>query len=142
MQQNVYPCVYAVCALVSTWIFTKITLVVHYYLLSLSSKLFKDPRYCCGDICKIRRLFVTINFKYNIWTRLKSKVFSLEILYCWYVQMSPGQMLPGQMSWWQLKSVVYVPRTLCLKFDPNRASNSWDIADMNKCPRDKCCLDK
>ena len=42
--------------------------------------------------------------------------------------MSPWQMSLGQMSWWQLFSVVYDPRTLCLKFDPNRASNSWAIA--------------
>ena len=56
--------------------------------------------------------------------------------------MSPGQMLPGQMSWWQLQSIVYVPRTLCLKFDPNQASNSWDIADMDKCLQDKNYLDK
>ena len=30
----------------------------------------------------------------------------------------------------------------CLKFDQNRASNCWDIADMDKCPQDKCCLNK
>ena len=30
--------------------------------------------------------------------------------------MSPGQMLPGQMSLGQLESVLDVPRKLCLKF--------------------------
>ena len=50
--------------------------------------------------------------------------------------MSPGQILSGKMSWWQLQSVVYVPRTLCLKFDPNRSSESWDIADMDKSHQD------
>ena len=41
--------------------------------------------------------------------------------------MSPGEMLPGQMSWWQLKSVLYVHRNLLLKFGQNWVSNSWDI---------------
>ena len=34
-------------------------------------------------------------------------------------------------------SDVYGPRTICLKFDQNWASNSLDITDMNKCPQDK-----
>ena len=34
-------------------------------------------------------------------------------------------MLPGQMLWSQLLSVVYVPRTLCLKFDPNQVNNRY-----------------
>ena len=44
--------------------------------------------------------------------------------------MLRGQMLPGQMSSWQLESVVDVPRNLSLKFHQNRVSNSWDIADI------------
>ena len=71
----------------------------------------------------------------------KTEVESVQLgklRYCWYGQMSPGQMLPGQMSWGQLQSVVYVPRTLSLKFDPNWVSNSWDIADMDKCCLVKC----
>ena len=44
--------------------------------------------------------------------------------------MSPGQMLPGQMSLWQLESVQDGPRNLPLKFGQNRVSNSWDIADI------------
>ena len=43
--------------------------------------------------------------------------------------MSPGQMLPLQMSLWQLESVLDVPRNLRLKFHQIRVSNSWDIAD-------------
>ena len=39
-------------------------------------------------------------------------------------------MLPGQMSLWQLESVLDVPRNLCLKFHQNRVSNSWDIVDI------------
>ena len=41
--------------------------------------------------------------------------------------MSPGRMLPGQMSPWQLTSVEEGPRNLPLKFGQNLASNSWDI---------------
>ena len=44
--------------------------------------------------------------------------------------MSPWQMLPGQMSEWQLEPVQSGPRNLLLKFGPNRVSNSWDIADI------------
>ena len=44
--------------------------------------------------------------------------------------MSPGQMLFGQMSLWQLESVLDVPRNLFLKFHQIRVSNSWDIADI------------
>ena len=45
-------------------------------------------------------------------------------------QMLPGQMLPRQMSPWQLESVHEGPRNLHLKFGQIRASNSWDIADI------------
>ena len=44
--------------------------------------------------------------------------------------MSTGQMLPGQMSPWQLGCVKDGPRNLRLKFGQNRVSNSWDIADV------------
>ena len=44
--------------------------------------------------------------------------------------MSPGWMLPGQMSLLQLESDQEGPRNLSLKFGQNRASNSWDIGDM------------
>ena len=36
-------------------------------------------------------------------------------------------MLPGQMSPWQLESVLDVPWSLHLNFHQNWASNSWDI---------------
>ena len=42
--------------------------------------------------------------------------------------MLPGQMLLGQMTFWQLKFVQYGPRNLLLKFGQNWVSNSWDIA--------------
>ena len=42
-------------------------------------------------------------------------------------QMLPGQMLPGQMPSWQFESVrMNIP----LKFRQNKASNNWDIADI------------
>ena len=44
--------------------------------------------------------------------------------------MLPGQILPEQMSPWQLKSVQEGPRNLFLKFGQNHVSNSWDIADI------------
>ena len=44
--------------------------------------------------------------------------------------MSPGQILPGQMSLWQLESVQDGPRNLPLKLGQNRVSNCWDITDI------------
>ena len=41
--------------------------------------------------------------------------------------MLPGQILPGQMSPWQLESLLDVSRNLPVKFHQNRVSNSWDI---------------
>ena len=45
-------------------------------------------------------------------------------------------------SLWQLEYALKGPRTLPLKFDQNCASNSWDIANMDKCRQDKCCMGK
>ena len=39
-------------------------------------------------------------------------------------------MLPGQMSPWWLESVLDVSKNLALKFGKSRASNSWEIADI------------
>ena len=44
--------------------------------------------------------------------------------------MSRGQILRGQMSLWQIESVLDVPRNLHVKFHQIRVSNSWDIADI------------
>ena len=44
--------------------------------------------------------------------------------------MLPGQMLPGQMSLLRFELFQEGPRNLPLKFGPNRASNSCDIADI------------
>ena len=50
--------------------------------------------------------------------------------YSLYGQMSPEQMLPRQMSPWQLESVLDVPRNLPLKFHQNWVSNSLYIGDI------------
>ena len=65
-----------------------------------------------------------------------------QLRYSWYGQMLQGQMLLEQMSLWQLKYVQIGPGNLPLQFGQSRASNSWDIADMDKSCQDKCCLDK
>ena len=44
--------------------------------------------------------------------------------------MSPGQILPEQMSPLQFKYVQDGPRNLSLKFGQNRLRNSWDIDDI------------
>ena len=44
--------------------------------------------------------------------------------------MLPGQMLPGKMSPDSWNVFQDGPRNLPLKFSQNRASNSWDIADI------------
>ena len=56
------------------------------------------------------------------------KVSSNQVLrYSWYGQISRGQILPGQMSPWQLESVLDVPRNLSLKFHQNRVINSCKV---------------
>ena len=47
--------------------------------------------------------------------------------------MSTGQMLPWQVSPWQLGCVKDGPRNLRFKFGQNRVGNSWDIADVESC---------
>ena len=44
--------VYASCAGVFAWIFTKIVMVIVYYLMKFYFKFHKDRRFGCGDICK------------------------------------------------------------------------------------------
>ena len=63
---------------------------------------------------------------YKVW----SKSCQWQLRYSWYGQMSQGQMLPEQMSLWHLEYVKKGPRNQPLKFGQNRASNSWDIADI------------
>ena len=104
-----------------------------------------DMDKCCQDNCCEDKCYC------DSWNMFKSQEPTLKVWsksgqewlrYSWYGQMSPWQMLPGQMSLWQLESVQDSPRNLSLKFGQNRVSNSWDIPDMDKCHPDKCCLDK
>ena len=48
----------------------------------------------------------------------------------WDILDMDNSLLPGQMSPWQLESVLYVARNLPLKFDQNRGINTWDMADI------------
>ena len=54
--------------------------------------------------------------------KISSKSGQLELRYSWYGQMSQWQMLRGQMTPWQLESVLNVHRNLPLKFYQNRFS--------------------
>ena len=69
--QNVRKHIYASCAHVITWNFTKLVLVVHYYNMTLSLKFHKDLSFCCGDMHKItlnmhaRGINVFANFRYT-----------------------------------------------------------------------------
>ena len=56
---------------------------------------------------------------FKVW----SKLGQWQLRYSWYGQMLLGQVLPGQMSSWQLTDG---PRSLPLKFGQNRTRNSWD----------------
>ena len=50
--------------------------------------------------------------------------------------------LMAKMSLWLLVYVQDCPRNLPLKFGQNWVSNSWDIPYMDKCCKDKYCLDR
>ena len=69
--QNVCTHIYASCAYVFTWNFTKLVLVVHYYVMTLSLRFHKDLGFCCGDMRKItlnmhaRGINVFANFRYT-----------------------------------------------------------------------------
>ena len=77
------------------------------------------------DKCSLKKncpgqMFQEPTFK--VWSNLGQS----QLRYSSYRQMSPGLMLPGQMSQWQLDFVLDVPWNLHLKFDQNRVSNSWE----------------
>ena len=75
---------------------------------------------------------------FEVWSKLGQN----HLRYCWYGLMLQGQMLLEQMSPRQLTSVKVGLRKLTLKFGQNQVSNSWYIADMDKCCKVKFCLDK
>ena len=52
LRQNARAHVYASCACVCIWIFTKNHVMILYYILNMRLKFYEDPRFQCGDICK------------------------------------------------------------------------------------------
>ena len=69
--QNVHTKIYASCTHVFTWNFTKLVLVVHCYVMTLSLKFHKDLSFCCGDMRKItlnmhaKGINACANFRYT-----------------------------------------------------------------------------
>ena len=57
-RQNARAHVYASCARVYAWIFTKNDLIILYYLINKSFKFHKDRSFRCGDIHKTTLTFV------------------------------------------------------------------------------------
>ena len=96
---------------------------------------------CCLDNCQLDS-WTCSRYSKDATFKVSLKLSQYQLRYSWYGQMSPGQMLAGQMSPWQLESVLDVPRNLPLKFNQNEINNSWDILDIDKCHLFKCCPDK
>ena len=86
---------------------------------------------CCGIFVKVR---ICSRWSQEPTFKVWSKLGLWQLRYSWYGQMSQGQMLPKQMSFWKLEYVQIGPRNLPLKFGQNRTSNSWDIAKLNPNP--------
>ena len=80
--QNVRKHIYASCAHVITWNFTKLVLVVHYYAMTLSLKFSKDLSSYCGDIRKIVKNMHARGINANAHTQFKGSrlLFDLETL--------------------------------------------------------------
>ena len=57
-RQNVRAHVYASCAHVYAWIFTKNQVIIRYYLMNNNLKFHKDRTFRCWDICKTILTFV------------------------------------------------------------------------------------
>ena len=98
--QNVRKHIYASCAHVITWNFTKLVLVVHYYNMTLSLKFHKDLSFCCGDMRKIvlnmhaRGINANANFSYTrvhvfaSCARVCTQIFTKNFLVVHYSVMS------------------------------------------------------
>ena len=72
---------------------------------------------------------------------INKKILGLKIFF------GPNKFMPPkywiQTSQWPMASDRQFPRNLTLKVGQNWCSNSWrHIADMDKCCRVKCCLNK
>ena len=62
LRQNARAHVYASFAWVCAWIFTKNHVMILYYIMTISLKFYKDPRFQCRDICKTILTFKTHQF--------------------------------------------------------------------------------
>ena len=60
------------------------------------------------------------------------KIDCKQLRYSWYGQMSPTQMLTGQILPYWLASVKKIFQNIKLKFDQHWVIDSWDIPDMDK----------
>ena len=81
-QQNSRVHVYASCARVCAWIFTKKNFVVLYYLINISFKFHKDWSFRCRDICKIVPTFK--NHQFSIFLHILS-ITCLKSLQRWII---------------------------------------------------------
>ena len=76
LQQNAHVHIFTSYARVCTRIFTKNQQIILYFLMNIGLKFHKDPCFCCGDNCKMVRIFkshqFSICFPYFTVTPLKS----------------------------------------------------------------------
>ena len=134
----------------------------------MRKKNFRAENFLVENFFSVKYYFFTIFYlvsfflqKNNFWQKfiLKKKIrqnfFCLQIVFCnffWQIiffkkiwqnlfwQFFLTKFL--QMSLWLLEFVQDGPRNLPLKLGQNRVSNTWYIPDMDKCHKDKFCLDK
>ena len=76
----------------------------------------------------IMLIWINVTRTYAAWTivtmTVKEGPSNLQLNLVKIVSLTYEILLPGQMSPWQLESVLYVPINLPLKFGQNRVSNS------------------
>ena len=56
----------------------------------------------CVILCNTQTWYLIFKQVFDTEQDWSRKCSAWKYLYCWYEHMSPGQMLPWQMSWWQL----------------------------------------
>ena len=86
----------------------------------------------------------SIFVKKILWQNFFSANSFLQKSFCWIFLL---KIFFIKFSCWifltvQLEYMQDGPRSLTLKFGKNRVSDSWDIPDIDKCRKDKCCLNK
>ena len=83
-----------------------------------------DMGKCRQDKCFLNKCHPN---SWNLLKMVQGAYFLTAEIFLIYGQLSPGQMLLGQMSPCQLESVQNVHRNLPSTFHQNRVSTSWDI---------------